>query len=82
MGNVYEFIANTRTSQAASLTSGKAKPERGHRHNAKTTPEQVKQILELRERRGWSPARIATKTKIPVTTVTSVINGNGARTVA
>ena len=81
MANIHEFISNTRTTMAGDLTSARAKAPYGHRLNATTTPEQVVQIMNLRERRGWSPQRIATKTGLPVTTVAGIINGNGARTV-
>ena len=52
-----------------------------HRATAKTTLEQVREILDIRNRRGWSAARIAVKMNLPASTVQSVLNGCGSRTV-
>lgn len=54
---------------------------RSHRVNAKLTEDQVREALDLRNRRGWSPQRIATKLKISRAAAEGVISGGcGART--
>lgn len=81
MSALTNFITNTRTTMMGDAYARKSKARRHHRANAKTTDQQVLDILHLRERRGWSPARIATKLGLAKSCVQSVINGNGTRTV-
>jgi len=76
-----DFITATRTTMMGDAYTRKARARVHHRLNARTTPDQVREILDLRDRRGWSVARIASKMKLPTSTVQSVINGNGARTI-
>lgn len=65
-----------------------ASPKRTKEHgrkrvNAKLTEEQVLQILDLRERRGWSALRIAMKMKIKPSQAEGVyMRGCGMRTIA
>jgi len=75
------FITNTRTTLMGDAYARRPSTRVYHRLNAKTTPEQVLEIMHLRERRGFSAQRIATKMNLPKSTVQSVLNGNGARTI-
>ena len=71
------------TLAAAKAPNARPAPKvRSHRKNAKLTEQQVLDILALREKRGWSPARIATKLKLTESQCGGVINqGLGTRTV-
>jgi len=72
----------TTLAAAKSPSARPAQKERSHRNNAKLTAEQVLAILDLREKRGWSPGRIATKLKLPESQCSGVIHrGLGTRTV-
>lgn len=69
------------TRLSTTVNARPAKSATHHRARFTTTPEQVKEVMYLRERRGWSAGRIATKTGLPVSTINSIFSGNGARTV-
>ena len=80
--NVKPFI--WKTTLAATNAAQPAREQRAGRArvNAKLTNEQVLEVLHLRDRRGWSAARIATKLKITPSQAAGVFDrGCGIRTV-
>lgn len=82
MHSIINTWMGTTLAAAKSPSARPAQKERGHRNNAKLTAEQVLAILDLREKRGWSPGRIATKLKLPESQCSGVIHrGLGTRTV-
>ena len=82
MHSILNTWMGTTLAAAKSPSARPVRKERSHRKNAKMTEEQVMAVLELREKRGWSPQRIATKLNLPVTQCSGVIHrGLGTRTV-
>ena len=64
------------------MTCAKQPEKDPRRVNAQVTDQQVIEVLDLRERRGWSALRIARKLGIKESQAQGIINGNGTRTVA
>ena len=82
MHSILNTWMGTTLAAAKSPSARPVRKERSHRKHAKMTEEQVMAVLELRDKRGWSPQRIATKLNLPVTQCNAVINmGVGTRTV-
>ena len=61
----------------------KQKPHGAHRRcNAKLTPDQVKEIMDRRDRKGMSVTKIAQEMNLPHARVKGVVDGGcGTRTV-
>lgn len=82
MHSILNTWMGTTLANAKSPSARPVPKVRSHRNNAKLTAEQVLAILDLREKRGWSPGRIATKLKLPESQCSGVIHrGLGTRTV-